>query len=67
MANLFMGAEPTKGMRQDGSLTYVMKKPIGGHQQVYQQVLYLDDKLRVTVGNKGTIVVVSRMDEKDVL
>ena len=67
MANLFMGAEPTKGMRQDGSLTYVMKKPIGGHQQAYQQVLYLDDKLRVTVGNKGTIVVVSRMDEKDVL
>jgi len=67
MAKRLMGAEPSKGIQRDGSLTYVMKKPVGGHRQAYQQVLYLDDKIRVTVGNKGTIVVVSRMDEEDVL
>mmetsp|Transcript_15043 Transcript_15043/g.31023 ORF Transcript_15043/g.31023 Transcript_15043/m.31023 type:complete len:391 (-) Transcript_15043:87-1259(-) len=63
MAKVLMGAEPSQGLQQDGSLSYVLKKPIGGHDSAYQQVLYLDDSYRVTVGNKGSIVVVSRLPE----
>ncbi|GFH53866.1 hypothetical protein CTEN210_10342 [Chaetoceros tenuissimus] len=61
MAKLMMGAQPSSGMLEDDSLQYVMKKPIGGHNVAYQQVLYLDDETRITEGNRGTVVVVSRI------
>lgn len=61
LAKLMMGAEPSKGMLEDHSLTYVMKRPIGGHGVAYQQVLHLDDGTRITEGNRGTVVVVSRI------
>jgi hypothetical protein len=61
MAKMFMGAEPSEGMLEDGSLTYLLKKPIGGHKTAYQQVIYLDDDTRITRGNRGTIVAVARM------
>lgn len=61
MAKMMMGATPSDGILEDGSLAYAMKKPIGGHNTAYQQVLYLDDDTRITEGNRGTVVVVSRL------
>lgn len=63
IAKLIFGAEPAKGMQQDGSLTYKLTKPMGG---AYQQVLFLGDSWRVTLGNAGTVVVVSRMESAQV-
>lgn len=61
IAKMMMGATPSDGILEDGSLAYAMKKPIGGHNTAYQQVLYLDDDTRITEGNRGTVVVVSRL------
>mmetsp|Transcript_1003 Transcript_1003/g.1708 ORF Transcript_1003/g.1708 Transcript_1003/m.1708 type:complete len:234 (+) Transcript_1003:327-1028(+) len=61
IAKLLMGAEPSDGLLEDGSLAYAMKNPLGGHKTAFQQVLYLDDDVRITEGNRGTIVVVSRI------
>lgn len=61
MAKLLMGAEPSSGMLKDDSLQYVMKRPIGGHSTAFLQVLYMDDKTRITQGNRGTVVAVTRL------
>jgi len=61
MAKMIMGAQPSEGMLEDGSLAYSLTKPIGGHKTAFQQVIYLDAETRITVGNRGTIVAVSRI------
>eukprot|EP00522_Entomoneis_paludosa_P018075 CAMPEP_0172444260 /NCGR_PEP_ID=MMETSP1065-20121228/4321_1 /TAXON_ID=265537 /ORGANISM="Amphiprora paludosa, Strain CCMP125" /LENGTH=355 /DNA_ID=CAMNT_0013194725 /DNA_START=260 /DNA_END=1327 /DNA_ORIENTATION=- len=61
VAQLLMGAQAASGLRPDGSLDYVMKRPMGGHRRAYQDVLYVDDTTRITAGNRGTVVVVSRL------
>eukprot|EP00968_Pinguiococcus_pyrenoidosus_P008924 scaffold667_cov262-Pinguiococcus_pyrenoidosus.AAC.5 len=54
---LFMGLVPT-GMENDGTLFYEVQRPPAG----YLDILFLDDTMRVTRGNKGSIVVVERVD-----
>jgi hypothetical protein len=61
MAKMIMGAQPSEGMLEDGTLAYSLTKPIGGHKVAFQQVIYLDDETIITLGNRGTIIVVSRM------
>jgi len=56
-ARLFLGAEVTDGMDENGTMRYTLRRPIGGHGKVYVDVIYLDDDLLITKGNKGTIHV----------
>ena len=57
VARVLMGAEPSMGAAKDGALSFSLKTPIPG----YQDVVYVDADLRITVGNAGTVVVVSRL------
>jgi hypothetical protein len=45
----------------DGSASYQLKRPIGGHGQVFCDVLYSDDDLRVMRGHHGTVYVHRRV------
>merc|ERR1712176_293962 len=51
-----MGLEKPTGMSTDGKMTYKMKKAPLGHLDI----LYLDDELRITRGNKGSVVIAER-------
>ena len=51
-----MGLEKPTGMSTDGSMSYKMKKAPLGHLDI----LYLDDELRITRGNKGSVVIAER-------
>jgi len=51
-----MGLRKPDSVSDDGSMTYEMTKAPHGHSDV----LYLDDDLRITKGNKGSIVVATR-------
>ena len=44
-------------MSDDGRLNYVVKRPLVGHLDV----LFVDDELRITKGNMGSVVVVERL------
>lgn len=57
---VMMGLEPPVDTT-DFTQTYNIKRPFVG----YLDILYLDDDFRVTRGNKGTVVVVERTEEKD--
>ena len=54
-----LGLEPVDGVRPDGSMKYSMgKSPVG-----FVDILYVDDELRVSRGNRGSIVVAERVVE----
>ena len=60
-AKLLLGAELPSGMNEvDGSMSYALHRPYGGHGKAYVDILYLDDDLYVTKGNSGTIHVAVR-------
>lgn len=56
MLKLMMGLSPPEGVQEDGAITWEMSRPPHG----YTDILYIDDKLRVTRGNRGSIVAVTR-------
>lgn len=53
-----MGLEPPVD-REDFTQTYVIKRPYVG----FVDIMYIDEDLRITKGNRGTIVVVEKLKE----
>jgi len=51
-----MGLKRPDSVKDDGSMNYEMTKAPHG----YTDILYMDDDLRITKGNRGTVVVVDR-------
>lgn len=56
LLRLMMGLRPPESVGEDGTVAFEMRKPPHG----YTDILYLDDRLRVTRGNRGSIVAVTR-------
>lgn len=56
LGGLMMGLKPPEGVDRDGTQSFEMTRPAHG----YTDILYIDDRLRVTKGNRGSIVVVTR-------
>jgi hypothetical protein len=54
-AKCLLGAHLPHSMEEDGSLTYFLKRPIGGHGHVFVDVLYCDETLRIVRGHRGSI------------
>lgn len=49
--------------KTDGSLSYVLKRPIGGHGSAFCDVLYMDNKLRVMRGHNGSLFIFNKVSE----
>ena len=56
-AKMLLGADLPERMDDDGSMSYSLHRPIGGHGTTYVDVLYLDEDMRITRGNAGSIFV----------
>eukprot|EP00546_Thalassionema_frauenfeldii_P020493 CAMPEP_0178903604 /NCGR_PEP_ID=MMETSP0786-20121207/5245_1 /TAXON_ID=186022 /ORGANISM="Thalassionema frauenfeldii, Strain CCMP 1798" /LENGTH=984 /DNA_ID=CAMNT_0020574985 /DNA_START=87 /DNA_END=3041 /DNA_ORIENTATION=- len=63
-AKLFLGAELPDGMETDGTMSYTLHRPYGGHGKGYVDILYADHEVLVTKGNSGTLhVMVNQNNE----
>lgn len=60
-ARILLGAHLPDKMENDGSMTYCLKRPIGGHGSAFCDVLYMDDTLRIMRGHHGSIFVSTRV------
>jgi len=60
-AKLLLGAEVPDKIEEDGSMSYKLHRPIGGHGSAYVDVLYMDDTLRIVQGNRGSLFVFTRV------
>ena len=58
---IFMGASSTDVMEEDGKLSYILKRPIGGHEKAYIDILYLDETVRIARSKTGNVYVCARV------
>jgi hypothetical protein len=63
-AKLLLGAIVPDTIDADGSMSYYLSRPVGGHGTAYVDILYLDDSLRIVQGSKGSIFVFARVPAK---
>ena len=63
-AKVMMGAHPpeeTGGMDDDGTISFTLNRPIGGHGSAYVDVLYMDSNMRVIKSQTGTVYAFARI------
>lgn len=60
-AKLLLGASVPHGMEEDGSMSFKLKRPVGGHGSTYVDTIYLDDTLRIMQGHHGSLFVMARV------
>lgn len=58
---ILLGATAPGTMSNDGTMSYTLHRPIGGHGKVFCDVVYADDVLQVTRGHNGTLHVCTRV------
>jgi hypothetical protein len=64
-ARLLLGALVPEGMAEDGTMSFVLKRPIGGHSSAYCDIAYMDESLRIMRGHHGSVYVCTRVPETD--
>lgn len=64
-AKVLLGAEAPDELEPDGSMSYKLRRPIGGHGSAFCDVLYLDDSLRIIRGHRGSLMVFSKVVSPD--
>ena len=64
-AKLLLGALVPDEMEADGKMSFVLKRPIGGHGSAYCDIVYMDDDLRIMRGHNGSVYVCTRVPEPD--
>eukprot|EP00965_Chrysotila_dentata_P182432 6023830-Pleurochrysis_carterae.AAC.2 len=57
LLNRLLGLQPPGPMDEDGSMSYSMSRSPKG----FLEVLFVDDELRITRGNKGSLVIAERI------
>jgi hypothetical protein len=60
-AKVLLGAHVTDVVEDDGMLSYQLKRPIGGHGQVFCDILYSDEDFRIVRGHRGSILCFSKV------
>jgi len=58
---VLLGATVHESIEEDGAMTYQLNKPIGGHGDMYVDMIYLDESLRIMQGQTGSLYVMSRV------
>jgi len=56
-AKILLGAEVPDRMEDDGTMSFKLNRPIGGHGVTYVDILYLDQDMRILRGNAGGLFV----------
>lgn len=62
-AKLLLGALVPEGIEADGTMSFSLKRPIGGHGSAFVDIAYMDDDLRIMRGHQGSLYVCTRVPE----
>jgi len=60
-AKIVMGASPSDQMEADGTMSYKLTRPVGGHDTAYIDLVYLDETLRIARASSGIVYVFARI------
>ena len=62
-AKVLLGAILPEEMDEDGTMSFVLKRPIGGHGNAYCDIIYMDGDLKIIRGHHGSVIVSTRVPE----
>jgi hypothetical protein len=62
-SKILLGAKMPESMSADGVMSYNFSHPIGGHNQVFCDVLYADESFRILKGHHDSIFVFTRIPD----
>ena len=62
-AKVLLGAHVPEKMDEDGTMRFSLKRPIGGHNAVFVDLVYMDENLRIMRGHHGSVYVCIRVPE----
>jgi hypothetical protein len=60
-ARVLLGAIVPEEIKDDGKMSFELRRPIGGHGQAFCDILYMDDDLRIMRGHLGSVYVCTRV------
>ena len=60
-AKLLLGALLPEDMDSDGTMSFVLKRPIGGHGSAFVDIVYMDEDLRIMRGHHGSLYICTRV------
>jgi hypothetical protein len=60
-AQVMMGADVSDKMEEDGTISYHLNRPFGGHNKAYVDVVYLDETLRIVRSSSGVVHIFARV------
>ena len=66
-AKLLLGALLPEEMEPDGAMSFVLKRPIGGHGAAFCDIVYMDEDLRVMRGHHGSLYVCTRVPQPHIV
>lgn len=64
-AKVLLGADLPDGMKPDGTMSYTLHRPFGGHGKGYVDILYADHELLITKGQSGSIHAMIRAKDEE--
>ena len=64
-AKVLLGAHASDVVEPDGTMSYALKRPIGGHGSAFCDVLFQDDSLRIMLGHRGSLFVFLKVTSAD--
>lgn len=62
-AKVLLGALVPEKVEPDGTMSFVLNRPIGGHGSAFVDVLFMDDTIRIMRGHHGSVYVCIRVPD----
>lgn len=66
-AKVLLGALLPDNVENDGTMSFVLKRPIGGHGSAFCDIIYMDDDLRIMKGHHGSVYICTRVPQVHVV
>ena len=66
-AKVLLGAHLPETVQEDGTMSFVLKRPIGGHGSAYCDIIFMDEDLRIMRGHHGSVYVCTRVANPDII
>jgi len=60
-SKVLLGVDLSESLAEDGTMSYQLNRPIGGHGKTFVDIIYCDKSLRVIRGQFNTVYVLSKV------
>ena len=63
-SKVLLGVKLSESLADDGSMSYYLSRPIGGHGNAFVDIAYCDKSLRIVRGQHNSVYVLSKIPQE---